>query len=587
MYPLYVLVPLLLGGVVALLLGARTPLSKYSKYAALTGTLASSAIALILLLHPSAQFSIAWFSFQQYSFPLSFAMQPLNDMLLAIVAIISPLVFLYSAGYMDVASEQGRYYLEMSLFAASMTLLALSNGFLTLFIAWIGLGITSYLLIGFWHRKSAPPRAARKAITTILIGDVAMLAGMLLLYGYFSSFNFTTINTAAATVAPALLLLPLGLVLVAAFTKSAQFPFHEWLSDAMEGPTPVSAYLHSSTMVKSGIFVVALLFPLFIAAHMLLPMLVIGLVTTAIGALNALSSTHIKKILAYSTVEDLGLMFVALGLNALPAALFLFVVQAFYKALLFMSVGSVMKANGDEVDIYKVTAYGRNRILFAVTMIGALSIAGIFPLSGFFGKASIDQAALSNSVVYIILTAADFLTAFYIFRWLFIPMTNQKKTQKAASYVTQKKSMLLPQLILAGLVIGATAYVLVYSQPLKLSISVIAIETIVAAAGLATAYMLFSNPAFSFWKNSRAREFLSKGFYVNQFYLYLASFVALVAQAIEIFDNWLNRLFYVSGRSVADAGGALSYVERGNVNVYIAASAAGLILVILMLVFIA
>lgn len=587
MYMLFVLAPLLVGGTAALLLGLKAGAERYSKYAALAGTLLSSLLVLMLLLSPGPSASVQWFSFQQYQFQLSLAIQPLNQMLLALVAIISPLVFLYSIGYMEVPSEQGRFYFEMSLFAASMALLAMSGGFITMFIAWEGLGVTSYLLIGFWYRKNAPPQAARKAITTILIGDISMLAGMLLLYGYFGSFSFSSIASSAASVPAAILLVPLSLIIIAAFTKSAQFPFHEWLSDAMEGPTPVSAYLHSSTMVKAGVFVVALLFPVFLAAHLLAPLLIIGLATTAIGALNALSSSHLKKVLAYSTIEDLGLMFVALGLNALPAAIVLFVVQAFYKALLFMSAGSIMKANNGETDIYRVTAYGRNRLLFAVALIGALSLAGIFPLSGFFGKVLVDQSATGNAIVYMVLTAADFLTGFYIFRWLFLPISNQKQAKTQAQYRYTSRSMLAPQVVLAVLVVAATAYMLFYVSGLHIGINVAFIETLAAVIGLVMAYIVIASPSRNAWKSSSIRVFLANGFFVNTFYTYLSKLALAFARAVELFDGWLNRIFYAGGDGIINSGKSLGFVERGNVNVYIAASAAGLVFIMLVLVLIA
>ena len=379
------------------------------------------------------------------------------------------------------------------------------------------------------------------------------------------------------------------LILVGAFTKSAQFPFHEWLSGAMEGPTPVSAFLHSSTMVKAGVFLTVLLLPLFVKLNLLWPMLLIGTITAVIGAITALTSDHIKKILAYSTIEDLGLMFVAIGLNALPAALIFFTVQALYKALLLMSSGTIMKANDDRTSIYRVSSFGRNRLLFVSALIGALSISGIFPFSGFFGKVAVDSAASSNAIVYAVLTAVDFLTALYIFRWLLVPMENQKKAHQtvySAGYSLLKKSMQIPQLVLAILII-LFSIIFVYNgvaQQANLDHSIV--EMAASSFGAITAYIMFKKAKNVLSEGSRSRKILYTGSAFNMAYLYMAKFFGLVAHAIEIFDNGLNRLFYMGSSGVMSLAGSVKIAEKGNINTYIAALAIGLILVFIILVFV-
>ena len=582
MLAILIVLPLLIAALLSLVPYEQQKTIKYIAFAASIATLLA---AIYLFVNPPGTQSVPWFGFNGIPINITTATAPMNLLLMMVVAVITPLIFLYSMGFMELPSEQSRFYFEMCIFAAAMLLFSISASFITMFIAWEMLGITSYLLIGFWYKREKAPTAARKAITTILIGDIAMLVAILLIGVSYGSFDFSTVlqaPVASVYLKPALLL-----ILIGAFTKSAQFPFHEWLSDAMEGPTPVSAYLHSSTMVKAGVFVVALLFPVFLAAHLLAPLLIIGLATTAIGALNALSSSHLKKVLAYSTIEDLGLMFVALGLNALPAAIVLFVVQAFYKALLFMSAGSIMKANNGETDIYRVTAYGRNRLLFAVALIGALSLAGIFPLSGFFGKVLVDQSATGNAIVYMVLTAADFLTGFYIFRWLFLPISNQKQAKTQAQYRYTSRSMLAPQVVLAVLVVAATAYMLFYVSGLHIGINVAFIETLAAVIGLVMAYIVIASPSRNAWKSSSIRVFLANGFFVNTFYTYLSKLALAFARAVELFDGWLNRIFYAGGDGIINSGKSLGFVERGNVNVYIAASAAGLVFIMLVLVLIA
>jgi NADH-quinone oxidoreductase subunit L len=589
---LYLILPLLIGGAASLLLGINENGKRYSKYAAFAGALGSSILTLIALAYPAMlQYGqIAWFTASgSISFPLSFSFGYINQVLLILVGIISPLIFLYSIGYMDEPGEQGRYYVELSLFAASMILLAVSGGFITFFIAWEGLGITSYLLIGFWMQKDAPPYAARKAITTIVIGDIMMLSGILLIWASLNTFNFAAIISAIGAMAavPISIIVALALIIFGAFTKSAQFPFHEWLSDAMEGPTPVSAFLHSSTMVKAGVFVVIILLPIITHANLLWVLLVFGIITSIVGAFNASGSTHLKKILAYSTIEDLGLMFVALGLNAVSAAVAFFIVQAIYKALLFMNAGSIMKANNDEVDIYQVSSFSRNRLLFAVGIIGAISLAGIFPASGFFGKLLIDSAASSNATVYIILTVLDFVTGFYIFRWLFIPIGHIGKNGSAAiraKYSALSKAMLVPQVILAAIALLLT--ILFLYALTSVSIQAAVILTAASLFGILSAYLLFRTSPNNLWERSRSREFLSKGFFVNKAYAYIASGIAAIAIGIESIDGAINRLVYVGAEGILRIGNSMRRTGNGIVNTYVAALAIGLVLLIAILVFV-
>ncbi len=584
--------PLLVGGIAALVMGFSVKAERYARYVAFAGSIGSALLTLFLLMNlPSGVNQTNWFTTGAYSFQLSLSFAYANQLLLILIAIISPLVFLYSIGYMDVPSEQSRYYFLLSVFAVSMTLLAMTGDFLTFFIAWEGLGITSYLLIGFWYQKEAPPGAARKAITTILIGDISMLAGMLIFWSSFHTFNFLAIisNASALTAIPLLLTIAGVLVLVGAFTKSAQFPFHEWLSDAMEGPTPVSAFLHSSTMVKAGVFIAVILFPLFITLNLLWLMLAVGAITVIVGALNALSSDHIKKILAYSTMEDLGLMFVALGLNALAAALLFFAVQAVYKALLLMSAGTIMKANNDDINIYRVSSFGRNRLLFIVALIGALSLAGIFPFSGFFSRVAIDSAATTNVIVYVVLTVADFLTALYIFRWLFVPTGNQKSastTMIRTHFSTLKRTMQAPQVILAAVVLALTAYFFINGVAQGINIASAAIESVVSLFGILTAYIIFKKTATMLAERSRTRRMLQISYPVNAAYGYIAAFVTLIARGVEAFESYLNRIFYAGARRVMELGDLTKIAESGSVNTYVAAFAVGLVIVLALLVMI-
>ncbi|MEM3841391.1 MAG: NADH-quinone oxidoreductase subunit L, partial [Candidatus Micrarchaeaceae archaeon] len=453
MIPVIVILPVVAVAFLALLLGSR----KATGYIALAGMLVSFMLSLLMLYNKPTYTSLLWFEIGSTAVHLSFATAQINMLLLLIVTGIGSLICLYSIGYIESPSQRGRFFFELLVFAAAMMLFAISGNFVTMFIGWELLGVTSYLLIGFWYWKPNVPRAARKSITTIIIGDIAILMAMVIIWTTYHTFSFEAILSAQYTKDMSIALL---LVLVGVFTKSAQFPFHEWLADAMEGPTPVSAFLHSSTMVKAGVFLVAVLLPLFIKAGLQPLLIAIGTITVILGASNALAEHHIKRILAYSTIEDLGLMIIALGFGALAAAMLLFLVQALYKGTIFMGAGSIMRANEEETDIYYNYGSSTRKALFIPNVIAAASLAGIFPFSGFFGKFAVESSV--NAIIYPILLAIDVASSAYIFRWLFIPMQKpERQSLSKARYSSIPYSMLSSEIILAAAILAA-GYAFIY-----------------------------------------------------------------------------------------------------------------------------
>ena len=415
MLAILVVIPFIASGVLAALLGN----DRAAGLVALAAGIASiGMVAWLYLNNPGVQ-SVNWFSFGSYQLTLSTSLSQIHMIFLALIAFMSTLVILYSLGFMDVPSERRPYYMEISLFAAGMMLFAIGADLITLFIGWELIGLTSYLLIGFWRYRESAVKAAKKAVIVLLIGDLLVFAGIALLWSQLHSLSLAYIeaNASGSVAAVAALFIVAG-----ALTKSAQFPFHEWLTDAMEGPTPVSALLHSSTMVKAGVFLVAILLPFLLNLGMGPILIGAGIISVVVASLNALSSTHIKRILAYSTIEDMGLMLIALGFNSIPAAVLLFVFQTFYKGLIFMDAGILTKANKDEMDIRKI-AGSRSIGLILPTLIAVASLAGIFPLGGFFGKVAV-EAAVQNYLVYAALLAVEVVSSMYIFRWLFVPLKN-------------------------------------------------------------------------------------------------------------------------------------------------------------------
>ena len=353
---------------------------------------------------------------------------PLTIVLLGLITFVALGVQLYSLEYMKGDPRFGWYYAWQALFVAAMLTLALADNFLLLYIAWELVGLCSYLLIGFWFENPGPREAAKKAFVVTRIGDVGLLIGILLLWLNVGSFSMTDAFAAVesgamgdgTTTAVAILLL------LGAMGKSAQFPFHVWLPDAMEGPTPVSALIHAATMVIAGVYLVARAYPIFAASpEALMVIAIIGIITALGAATIALVSTDLKRILAYSTVSHLGLMMLSLGALGWTAAVFHLMAHGFAKALLFLGAGSVMHgvgAHGD-VDIRRVGGLRRAMPLTAaVFSIGALSLGGIPILSGFWSK---DEILLSVShnlpAIFIVLAfLTAFLSALYMARAMFV-----------------------------------------------------------------------------------------------------------------------------------------------------------------------
>lgn len=563
-----------------------------AKYVALAASIVTLGLIILSSFNSSAIQSTTWFSFASFQFVLSTSTLPLNMILLYIVGIMTPLIITYSIGYMDIPSEQSRFYFELCLFASAMLIFAMAGDFLTLFIGWEILGITSYLLIGFWYYKEGAADSARKAITTILIGDILMLIAIIIIWSTFGTFSFQAILSKATTNTSAMGI-ALVLIMLAAFTKSAQFPFNEWLADAMKGPTPVSSFLHSSTMVKAGIFLIAVLLPLFIQYNLLYLLLVFGIITTIIGITNALSENNVKRILAYSTMEDLGIMLIALGTGSIVAAMILFVVQTFYKALLFMNAGVMIKANSNEEDITKMHNNPSNLKISIPTIIGTLSLAGLFPLSGFFGKTAIISSA-NSFIIYYILIAFSFLSSLYIFRWLLVPMKkkNEKKADAAKTeYKLIPKSMQLSIYALVVLVFASSIayfylpnYLLSSKAVFAISNLEIIISTVIIFAAFIVSYVFFYRKKY-FSINSRnpVRYIIYNNVLTNKAYASFAHALDWISKGIDEYDYTVYELIKQGAHGVISIGNLLKKLDDGETNTYIAAFVIGFVIIILFL----
>ena len=316
----------------------------------------------------------------------------------------------------------GWYFAAHALFAAAMLALVLADNLLFLYVAWELVGLGSYLLIGFWWEKRSAAQAAKKAFVTTRIGDVGLLIGIILLFRATGSFDISTIFHVAASggVSDVTLNASAALIFLGAMGKSAQFPFHVWLPDAMEGPTPVSALIHAATMVAAGVFLVARMLPLFeLAPNVMLAVAIIGLVTFVFAGTLAMVMTDIKRVLAYSTISHLGLMMLSLGAGALAAVIFHLIAHGVSKALLFLGAGSVMHGTGGETDVRKMGGLRRRLPITAATfVIGAAGLAGLPPLAGFFSKDEVLLGVWSdlNPAFLVVALAGVFLSALYMAR---------------------------------------------------------------------------------------------------------------------------------------------------------------------------
>ena len=367
-----------------------------------------------------------WIVAGSTSVTLDLRVDPLSITMVMVVTLVGSLIHLYAIGYMEHDARPWRFFAYTNLFCAFMLALVLANDFLLLYLGWEGVGLCSYLLIGFWSDRPEAARAAKKAFITTRVGDVLLMVGLFVIYVHFGSFSFDVVlgsegalPVVAASTATAISLLLLG----GAVGKSAQLPLHVWLPDAMAGPTPVSALIHAATMVTAGVYLVVRTHVLFEISDVALDVVaIVGLAGALYGGLASIGQYDMKRALAYSTMSQLGFMFLAAGLGLFPLAITLLVAHAFYKALLFLSAGNVMHGLHDEIDVRKLGGLKRDMpwtaALFAA---GALSLSGLPPFSGFFTKDTIvELASLDGDVIiFVIGSIAAMLSAWYIARLFF------------------------------------------------------------------------------------------------------------------------------------------------------------------------
>ncbi len=463
-----------------------------------------------------------WYPSPQIIF--EFYLDGLSGVMMILISGLSLVIQLFSTSYMSKDEKYTKYFEYFNFFVFSMLLLVLSGNFLVMFFGWELVGLSSYLLISFWYEKKSAAKAGNKAFILNRIGDFGFLIGLMMILNYFETFNFINIFESVLIKQPSNLDLIILFLLLGAFGKSAQFPLFSWLPDAMEGPTPASALIHAATMVTAGVFMLVRVSPMLQFSELAsLTIIGFGLLTALIGAFAAINQDDIKKVLAYSTISQLGFMFIAIGAGAYVAAIFHLVTHAFFKALLFLGAGAVIHEMHHEQNIHKMGGLRKKMPITAAMMgIGTLAISGIPPLAGFWSKDEILASVFSKGGIYYGFWAlsllAALMTAFYMGRhWLLIfvkePKNSLENIHEAPKNMTRPLILLGISTIFIGFintpffhglekVLEETLHhVEVTHLPKGLTLAVLAVLSIGAGfTGLVLAYLIYIFDIISYFK---------------------------------------------------------------------------------------
>ena len=554
----------------------------------------------------AASFSITWLTVGDTRLTWGVTVDRISTTMLGLVTFVALLVQVYSIGYMKGDPRLGWYFAVHGLFAGAMLALVLADNLLFLYVAWELVGLGSYLLIGFWFERRSAAEAAKKAFITTRIGDVGLLVGIILLFRETSTFDISTIFHVAqqGDISDGVLTAASLLIFLGAMGKSAQFPFHVWLPDAMEGPTPVSALIHAATMVAAGVYLVARMMPLFeLAPAVLLVVATIGLVTFVLAGGLALVATDIKRVLAYSTVSHLGLMMLSLGALGVAAALFHLVAHGLSKALLFLGAGSVMHGTNGETDIRKMGGLRKRMPITAVTfVIGAASLAGVVPLVGFFSKDEVLLAVLDhrNPVFLVVALAAVVLSALYMMRVTLVVFFGDLKSGMESAHESPPV-MTVPLLLLAffAVTVGVIAFgwtdsyrgfgdYLAGEGPFHVEPWLTGASLLLALGGLGLGWLYYGSGRLN--RRAAAERFpmlhraLVNGYYLDRLYQWVIDHVVLtLSRFIGLFDRIVVNDTGVDGPAVTVMLSALRvrYVQTGKMYNYGAAMALGVVALVL------
>jgi NADH-quinone oxidoreductase subunit L len=607
-----VLLPTLLGFLIILL--GREGLSK--KATCLIGVI-TTGITLIgslilfgksfILSEVLPKWNFTWIELNQKPIQFGFELQPLNVLMLIIVSTVSFLVHLYSYGYMKGDERFSVFYSYLALFTFSMLGLVISPNLLQIYIFWELVGVCSFLLVGFWYFKTEAKRAAKKAFIVTRIGDIGFFIAISLVFKEIGSFELKDLQIAIeqGSISSGMITLIAILLFVGAIGKSGQFPLHTWLPDAMEGPTPVSALIHAATMVAAGVFLVANTFWLFEAAPIALDVVAyVGGFTAIFAATIGIAQTDIKRILAYSTVSQLGYMMLALGSVGYIAGVFHLMTHAFFKALLFLAAGAVMIIFHHEQDIRKMGGlWKKNRVLTGLFLVGCLAITGIPPFSGFFSKDEILLAVYQDGRIGLLIVAiiAAFFTAFYMFRLFFTVFTGNTKQKGELGKVP--RAMTFPMIVLAllsivaGLVEVPTNSLSSWlmkglAKPItthESSIFIPVIAVLVSLLGMGLAYLIYGSKRISAKRITGTipwlHQLLVRKYYIDELYRYLVIIpLKGIGWLLQIFDRVIiGGLVRLGGGIMQILGRMGTALQNGQAQTYALISVFGFVILIVSL----
>ncbi|WP_416828123.1 NADH-quinone oxidoreductase subunit L [Ectobacillus polymachus] len=550
-----------------------------------------------------------WLHIGNLSINFGFEVNALNALMLFIVSLVSFLVHVYSRGYMHGDERISVFYSYLGLFTFAMLGLVISTNLLQLYVFWELVGLGSFLLIGFYYFKDEARAAAKKAFVMTRIGDVGLFIGMILLFWQVGSFEYDAIFKAVANhqIPDVMITLTAILIFIGAIGKSGQFPLHTWLPDAMEGPTPVSALIHAATMVAAGVYLVATMFPLFEASSAaLMTVAVVGGFTAIFAASIGIVQTDIKRVLAYSTMSQLGYMMLALGSAGYTAGVFHLTTHAFFKALLFLAAGSVIHAVNTQ-DIEKMGGlFSKMKLTASLFLIGTLAISGFPLLSGFFSKDEILAATWEhgNYFLFWLAVIAAFFTAFYMFRLFFLVFTGESRSKEVHVHESPKV-MTVPMIVLGILAVVAGYFNtpwfgtflgdwLTKDVPFQVSethgpVWIMIVATLVSLAGIGLAYLIYGKKSISRdWLGGKTPfyQLLLNKYYIDELYgVTIIPLVKGIAYVLKWIENYIVEGVAVLFASITKAvGSLLSKLQSGQVQTYGAVAFVGLAILLVILV---
>ena len=576
-FPWYILLlPFFAAAVIVLFTKSFPGLSSFISVAAV---LASFVLSCVVFVTPHLEApTLTWLDLRPVLYvPLGLILDELTRTMLVLVTGVGALIHIYSLGYMRDDSGKSRYFASLSFFMFSMLGIVVSNNFVMMFIFWELVGVSSYLLIGHWFERDKAAEAAKKAFLTNRIGDFGFMLGILMAWAATGSVVFSEINEQLGrlTSYPGYLTITALLIFCGAVGKSAQFPLHVWLPDAMEGPTPISALIHAATMVAAGVYMLVRVgFLVQASAEALWVIAWIGTVTAVMAALIATQQNDIKRILAYSTLSQLGYMIMAVGLASGQAAMFHLFTHAFFKALLFLCAGSIIVMLHHEQNIWKMGGLaGRLGITFLTFLIGTLALIGFPPFSGFFSKDAILTLAYEKDrAIFWLALFTAFLTAFYMLRLVVVvffgkPRSDQARAGREAPWI------MIGPLILLAIPAFASGFGFVAKLFVQLPAAhetdwlVPGMALGATLAGVACAIILYRN------RESDPIDFalLRKRFYFDELYSFLiAATQGLLAALSAFIDRWILDVGLIRGASTATwgIGSLLRLLQVGNLQAY-------------------